>query len=89
MVHSRPYHPQSQGKIEISYRALRSKMKYYFLKMGEKGLTWTEALPEYQKMFNEEPKDVLKYKSPFEVCFARKPSSHTNRAMESEDLQNR
>ena len=28
MVHSRPYHPQSQGKIERSHGALRSKMEY-------------------------------------------------------------
>ena len=25
MVHSRPYHPQSQGKVKRSHRALRSK----------------------------------------------------------------
>ena len=86
MVHSRPYHPQSRGKIERSHRALRSKMEYDFLKMGEKGLNWAKALPEYQKILNEEPKEVLMYKSPFEVYFARKPSSHSNRAMESEDL---
>ena len=86
MVHSRPYHPQSQGKIERSHRALRSKIEYDFLKMGKKGLNWAKALPEYQKILNEEPKEVLKYKSPFEVYFARKPSSHTNRAMECEDL---
>ena len=54
--------------------------------MGKKGLNWAKALPEYQKILNEEPKEVLMYKSPFEVYFARKPSSHTNRAMESEDL---
>ena len=54
--------------------------------MGKKGLNWAKALPEYQKILNEEPKEVLKYKSSFEVYFARKPSSHTNRAMESEDL---
>ena len=36
MVHSRPYHPQSQGKIERSHLALRSKIEYDFLKMGKK-----------------------------------------------------
>ena len=46
MVHSRPYHPQSQGKIERSHRALRSKIEYDFLKMGKKGLNWAKALPE-------------------------------------------
>ena len=49
-------------------------------------LNWAKALPEYQRILKEEPKEVFKYKSPFEVYFERKPSSHTNRVMESEDL---
>ena len=61
-------------------------MEYDFFKMAKKGLNWTKPLPECQRILNEEPKDGLMYKSPFEVYFARKPSSHTNRAMESEDL---
>ena len=61
-------------------------MEYDFFKMGKKGLNWTKALPECQRILNEEPKEVLKHKSPFEVYFARKPSSRTNRAMESENL---
>ena len=52
--------------------------------MGKKGLNWAKALPEYQRILNEDPKEVLKYKSPFEVYFARKPSCHHNQ--ESEDL---
>ena len=65
MIHSRPYHPQSQGKVERSHRALRSKMEYDLLKMGKKGLNWAKALPEYQNILNEDPKEVLQYKSPF------------------------
>ena len=61
-------------------------MECDFLEMGKIGLNWAKALPEYQRILNEEPKEVLKYKSPFEVSFARKPSYHTNRAVESEDL---
>ena len=45
-----------------------------------------KALPEYQRILNEEPKEVFKCKSPFEVYFACKPSYHTNQAVESEDL---
>lgn len=85
MVNSRPYHPQSQGKVERSHRALRSKMEYDLLKMGKKGLNWAKALPDYQRILNEDPKEVLKYKSPFEVYFARKPSYHHDVAPESED----
>ena len=57
------------------------------LKMSHrKAAHWAKALPEYQRILNEEPKDVLKCKSPFEVYFARKPSYHTSQAVESEDL---
>ena len=49
-----------------------------FLEMGKKGLNWAKALPKCQGILNEKPKEVLKYKSPFEVYFAPKPSSHTN-----------
>ena len=67
MIHSRPYHPQSQGKVRVerSHHALRSKMEYDLLKMGKKGLNWAKALPEYQNILNEDPKEVLQYKSPF------------------------
>ena len=36
MIHSRPYHPQSRGKVERSHRALRSKMEYDLLKWERK-----------------------------------------------------
>ena len=71
MIHSRPYHPQSQGRVERSHRALRSKMEYDLLKMGKKGVNWSKALPEYQNILNH-PKEVLRYKSPFQIYFARK-----------------
>ncbi|KAL9953247.1 hypothetical protein ACROYT_G040633 [Oculina patagonica] len=84
MINSRPYHPQSQGKVERSHRALRSKVEYDLMKMGKKGHNWVKALPERQKILNEDPKEVLKYKSPFEVYFARKPSNHQSRFLEGE-----
>ena len=31
IICSRPYHPQSQGKVERSHRALLSKMEYDFV----------------------------------------------------------
>ena len=36
LIYSRPFHPQSQGKIERSHRSLTSKREYDFLKMGRK-----------------------------------------------------
>ena len=83
MIHSRPYHSQSQGKVERSHRALTSKMEYDLLKMGKKSLNWAGALPEYQNILNEDSKEVLQYKSPFEISFARKPCNNQNRKLES------
>lgn len=40
--------------------------------MGEKGLNWVKALTTYQRLLNDEPKEVIGYKSPFEVYYARK-----------------
>ena len=82
MIHSRPYHPQSQGRVERSHRALRSKMEYDLLKMGKKGVNWAKALPEYQNILND-PKEVLQYKSPFQIYFARKSCNNQNRSLES------
>ena len=34
------YHPQSQGKVDRSHRALQSKMEYDIIQMGSKGVNW-------------------------------------------------
>ena len=86
MVHSRPYHPQSQGKIASSHRALSSKMECDFFKNGEKRSKLGESTTWVPENFKRGTQRSIKYKSPFEVYSARKPSSHTNRAVESEDL---
>lgn len=65
-IYSRPYHPQSQGKVERSHRSLRAKMEYDLIKIG---------LPTYQRILSNDPKEVLSYKTPFEVYFARKCTS--------------
>ena len=75
IICSSPYHPQSQGKVERSHRALRSKMEYDIIQMGSKGVNWVQRLPNYQRILNEDPKEVLAYKTPFEVYFARKCNS--------------
>ena len=85
IICSPPYHPQSQGKVERSHRALRSKMEYDFIQMGAKGVNWAESLPNYQRILNEDPKEVLAYKTPFEVYFARHCNSY-NTAMTDEEV---
>ena len=53
--------------------------------MGSKGVNWVERLPNYQRILNEDPKEVLAYKTPFEVYFARKCNSY-NTAMTDEEV---
>ena len=71
MIHSRPYHPPSQGKVERSHGYLRSKIEYDFIKLSKEGFNWVENLANYQRILNEDPKEVLGYRSPFEVYFSR------------------
>ena len=87
-IYSRPYHSQSQGKVERSHCSLREKMTYNFLKMPNKGVNWMKELPIYQRVLNEEPKEVLKYKSAFQVYYVRKPVSSKTEVMNDELLTN-
>ena len=47
-----------------------------------------KGLPIYQRVLNEEPKGVLKYKSAFQVYYARKPVSSKTDVMNDELLTN-
>ena len=71
-IRSRPYHPQSQGKVERSHRRLRAKMMYDLLAMKRKGINWAKNLPSYCRILNEEKKEELGWLSPFEVYYGRK-----------------
>ena len=75
VIRSSPYHPQSQGKVERSHRALRSKIAYEFV----------QNLPDYQSILNEDPKEVLGYKT---VYFARRPYSCNTAMADEEVVQN-
>ena len=44
-IHSRPHHPQSQGKVELYHRTLRSKMEYDLQKMGQEGVMVGKTTP--------------------------------------------
>ena len=72
MIKSRAYHPQSQGKVERSHRSLRKKIKYDFINLGMKGINWASNHTSYSHILNEESKEELGWKSPFEVYFGRK-----------------
>lgn len=75
IICSRPYHPQSQGKVERSHKTLRAKIEYDLAKMCDKNVSWASGLPIYQRILNEDPKEVLAYKTPFQVYFGRKCNS--------------
>ena len=71
LIYSRPRHNQSQGKVERYHRALRSKMEYDLQKIGQYGEKRAKQLPLYQRIINNDPKEVIAYKIPFEVYFVR------------------
>ena len=56
-IRSRPYYPQSQGKVERSHRRLRDKMMFDLLAMKRKGINWAKNLPSYCRVLNEEKKE--------------------------------
>ena len=73
IIRSRPYHPQSQGKVERGHRTFHQKTNYDLMKLvGKAGLNWVKELPEYQKVLNDDPKEVLGYLTPFQVYYGRK-----------------
>ena len=78
MIQSRPYHPQSQGKVERSHRALRKKIAFDFVHLRRSGVNWAKQLKEYQKLQNEESMESLGNKSPFEVFYGRKSNAVLN-----------
>ena len=72
LIYSRPRRPQSQGKVERYHRTLRSKMEYDLQKISQDSVHWAKQLPLYQRILNNDPKEVMAYKTPFEIYFARK-----------------
>ena len=76
---------QSQGKVERSHMTLHSKMEYDFVQIGAKGVNWAQSLPSYQYILNKDLKEVLAYKTRFEVYFARKCNTY-NTAMTDEEV---
>ena len=69
MIKIRPYHPQSQGKVERSHRALRKTIAFDFGHLRKSGVNWAKQLKEYKKLQNKESMEVLGNKSPFEVFY--------------------
>jgi len=78
IVRSSPYHPQSQGKVERSHRALRKKIAFDMAHLNKNGINWATQLNEYQRLQNEESMEALSRQSPFEVFYGRQSNAVKN-----------
>ena len=59
LIYSRPRHPQPQCKAERCHRTLKSKLEYDLSKLGQDGVNWAKQLPTYQRILNNDPKEVM------------------------------
>ena len=76
MVRSRPYHPQAQGNVERSHSTLRRRMLFDLLHNSKKmGMNWVQKLQEYAQVINNEPKEVLRWQTPFKEYYSRNYNS--------------
>ena len=82
IINSRAYHSQSQGKVERSHRALREKIHNDLL---HSRTNWVKDLPEYQFLLNDEVKQELGGKSPFEIYYNRKSNYVVKPNADSDD----
>lgn len=83
MVRSRPYHPQSQGKVERSHRMVRNKISY--MKRTKRGFNWARDLYKVQSAVNETPKEVLGYSTPLDVYTSRRDEKLLQRLKEASE----
>jgi len=74
VIKGHPYHPQWQGKVQRAHRTLKKKLRFDFLAMRKAGVNWVKGLLTYAQALNQDPKEELSWKSPFEIYFGRKPN---------------
>ena len=72
IIRSRPYHPQSQGKVERSHRTLKQKMLFDLVRKQRRAANWVEALPLYTNIMNNAVREELGYRTPFQVYYGRR-----------------
>ena len=70
LINSRPYHPQSQGKVERNNATLKKRLRYRVAKK-KTGDNWVNNLRKVSSAMNNTPKECLGYQSPFSVYYAR------------------
>ena len=76
---SRPYHPQSKGKIERSHRELRKKIHYDMINQArKKRVNWVQNIFTYMRVLNKLAMEELPWKNPFEVYYRKIPNNIQN-----------
>ena len=58
---------------------------YDLINRGKKGVNWASNLGSYNRILNEESKEELGWKSPFEIYFGRKSNILVKAALEEEE----
>ena len=72
MIRGCPYHPQTQGLVEIANRTFKRRLTALQLAKGTSH--WVELLPELARTINTTTSSALpRYKTLYEVWFGRKP----------------
>ena len=79
IIHSSPYHPQSQGKCERSNKTLKTKIQHATSR--RRGFNWASGLQKITFIINKIPKAILGYRTPMEVYYARGNSKKTKKAL--------
>ena len=86
MINCRSYNPKAQGKVERSHRSFRQNIYYDLIQQKKTGVNWVKSLPDYMKCLNNEKKEELGWKSPFEIYYGRKSNELLNDGKSSEDF---
>ena len=76
VITSRPYHPQSQGKVERMNQILKRQLAFDLIKHNREGVNWARHLPSYQNEINDRPTECLKWQTTFHVYFGRRRNSN-------------
>src|SRR5436190_4685173 len=70
IIRGRPYHPQSQGSIEVANRIFKKRLRAAQLGYGQKD--WVSLLPEITFVINTTTSRALpRGKTPFDIWFGR------------------
>lgn len=66
---------------------IRKKIKYDSIKLGKKGVNWVANLGAYNRILNDESKEELGWKSPFEIYFGGKSNTLIQAPLDKEAEQ--